>query len=398
MQYREPDANLNAVPAAPEEDEDLPTVVKRGQEAITQAAQKDPHTPLDSKAAQSYLTDLGTLADKYAPSAPPESQKSLAEAVSKANELYKSQANKNEWLEVAQILGRAGAQYAASQAGMANGGQYGRNMAAIDPGAGIDYNARTDRAARDRTQSVNEAKDIATADRQKYEDSQKAGAHKYEANKDYLHQGLGAALKEEADRVAEKGNSIRAARALRGEDVRDQRAIRAAKLHDLDVEQKEVAGQAEARQALANQMLSEGGMDSKTARKIQSSQPQLAAKAGVDLEAVANQMDKQETLLPGWAGGKTSEDETAGKRTILDSILGESKKKLEDIKARRAALLAQPLLESPGAAPAGKKTQAPPPADTKSISAAELAAYAAKHSMAPSAARKFLTDSGYKVE
>ncbi len=335
--------------------EDLLSVTKRGQQSIAkEATSGNPHTPLDSPAAQSYLTDLGALSEKYAPSAPPETQKSLADAVSKANELYKAQANKNEWLEVAQILGRAGAQYAAAQAGMANGGQYGRNMAALDPGAGIDYNARTERAARDRAQSVNEAKDLATTERQNYEDAQKSGAHKYEASKDYLHQGLGAALKEEADRTSEKNANERAARAVTGEDLRDARAIRAAKLHELDIEQKAAGEEDAARKAIANQFLTAGDMSGKSLKKLQETQPQLAAKAGVDLQAVANQMEQQETVRPKWMGGKSGEEETAGKRSILDAILGESSKKLADIKARREALLSAPLTGA-----AGKPATAP---------------------------------------
>lgn len=341
----------------PTEQEDLLTVTKRGQQNIAAAASKDPHTPLDSKAAQSYLTDLGQLSEKYSPGAPPETQKSLADAMARAQRLYEEKANRNEWLEVAQLLGRAGAQFAAAQSGSAHGGQYGHNMSNLDFGQGIDYGARTDRAARDRAQSVSEASALANAERQSYDDSEGGRKHKFEAQKDYLHQGLSSALREEEIARRELADSDRAARALTGEDLRDQRAVRAARLHELDQEEKSVSGEDEARKAIANQFLSAGDMDSKTLRKLQASQPQLAAKAGIDLNQVATKMEEQETVRPGWLGGKTSEEEQAAKRTILDEILRESKTKLADIKARRAALLAAPIGPSGG----GKPTVSSPP-------------------------------------
>lgn len=379
-------------PAAPVGAVENPAeVAKRGQVAVAKAATSgNPNEPLIPQQAKKYLDSLEGLKNQYAPSAPEHTQRTLSEAIERASDLYQNQASKNEWLEVAQILGRAGAQFAAAQSGMAHGGQYGHNMAALDPGAGIDYNARTDRAARDRAQSVNEAKDLATSDRQSTEDLNKSDQFKYGAAKDYAHEGLSTVMKARADQVVERGQDRRAAQALQADMDKDARHTADTTLQDLKIQQATAQKKLDRAMTMSNQILAEDEIDGKTVKKFNASNPGIAGDAGINLSDVSSDIDKAQDKFHFW---NTDEKKAAAKKVLMDYI-----RPLKD-DVDRIAQQKQSLSRGGKTVPteisaASPAPVSPPQSLASTFNDAQIQNYATTHRMNPIEARKYLESTG----
>lgn len=326
---------------AVEEENSLAAAMRRGQKKISDTASKgDPTQPLHSQAARYYLNQLQQANDQFSATAPPESRKALTEALSKAEQLYKDQASKNEWLELAQILGRAGTQYAAAQAGVSHSGRYGQNNAGLDMGPAVDYNARTDRAARDYGQSMKNILDINDVQQREYSNKEKAGKESYERAKEAPEKGLAAALREEEISRQEIGDQLRFNRGLRAAKDTEDRALRASNLKDLDQQDKSLSEKIKARQTLSNLLQQEDDLSSKSANKLQEKYGAVAAAGDVDLAALQTEMAnaKKPMTIMGINTPFNSEDKKK-QSDLLNSKVDELHTLLDAVKARKAQIL-----------------------------------------------------------
>jgi hypothetical protein len=151
--------------------------------------------------------------------APVSARKSLAEAMDKANKAYQERASKNEWAEVAQLVGRSLAQFGAAQEGM----RTGTNMAGLNFGPGIDYGARTDRAARDYQQelkNISQLEDLSTRERKELQD---AARQKYSRESGVLGKALETRLALEREERLAKGAETAEQARIRREDALERK-------------------------------------------------------------------------------------------------------------------------------------------------------------------------------
>lgn len=354
-----------------EEDNTLAGAMKRGQQKISETATKgDPAQPLDSQAAQYYLDQIRTANDQYSPTAPPESRKALASALTRAEQLYKDQATKNEWLEVAQLLGRVGTQFAAAQAGMSSG----RNMANLDMGPTIDYNARTERARRDYNDTIRNVGEQQQLTEREYQTTEKSRLGDLDRKVGAAEKGLSAALREEEIRRRETADEARDSRNNKAAGEREDKSLRAQQLRDLEGQEKDLAGKIKARQTLVNMLQQEDDLSSKSVSKLQEKYGSIAAQGDVDLSDLLAQLDKQTKpgTLNEWSGGfiPTTDPDKDKQTSLLKEKVDEMRSLLDVVRQRKQDLLKgksspapAPQQDSPGAT--GEKD--PPPPKTKRV-------------------------------
>jgi hypothetical protein len=199
-----------------------PVQVKKSKD-ITKLA-KELQSP-ESKVVLDEMTSL-TESPEYQRSTPPETQGQLTSAIQAAREMYTKEANKNDWLEVAQTLAGAVAQYGGAQAA---GNRY---TSQVNPNAGnIDYGSRTSRAQKDYMETVRQAEGESGRTRQQWEDTeaQKRGA--YGQTYEPLKERLRNAQQIESD----------AERAKREAGMESQREGKEAKRNDLQEKKMELS-------------------------------------------------------------------------------------------------------------------------------------------------------------
>lgn len=306
----------------------------------------------------------------YAPSASPDTRKQLKETLDQARQMYDSQVSRNEWLEVAQNLGRAITSFGAAQQGM----KTGRDMSNLSQGPAVDYGSRSERALRERGQSDREATLTEAADRQRFHDTEKQKSGEYGQKHDYLKSALKAALEseQEANKLAKYGqveNAKLSQESRRDKERADQEAARLAKEwrmaegQDILREEKKE----EAKSTLMDALLREDLSD-KNKEKVMMRLGPTAAAAGVDLSAAIAQADKVKEDQPGLlkrtftdAKEKTPEElraalmKSLGIDTSKLAAISDRKKRLEE--ARKTGRL-------PGEQDSGP-SKSPPPTDDK---------------------------------
>lgn len=305
------------------------------------------------RSSQEYLDEYKALVEdpQFQRTAPPDTQKTLREAIDRAERLYQEKTDRNDWLEVAQILSRAGAQFAAAQSGMSSD----RNMAGLQFGPGVDYGARNERAFREYSTQLRTAGDGADRSRQGFLDTDAARKENFGQKTGYLKEAIDTAKAREADteryRRAEAAERERAGRDSARQTQQDQRedAREAARLRDLNLrdlasEEKDLEAQLKARQTLVNQMLQEGDLSSKSVNKLQEKYGALAAQAGVDLAQLREQLER-EGSKPGVLWGTNPDPEK--QQQILSGKIQEVRSLLDAVKTRKSQLL------QPGGAPQG---------------------------------------------
>lgn len=356
------------------------------------AATGDVKDPMDPDASKHYLGQLKSLSDQAASNAatPPETRKSLADAMSRAEELYKGQASKNEWLELAQIIARAGTQLAAAQSGMAHGSGRGRDMSGIDQGPTIDYGERTNRSFREYQQGLGNLEKLSDAQRREYEDSKKLADEDYARKARFAEKGLNSAEEERRLSLQDKREDDRQSRAERHQTTSEDRQMRALQAKDLEQQEKEVRQSLSAALALTANKDLEEDLSSRDAGKLQQKYGDLAGKAGIDLNAVAAEAEKAPEVDKSILGFKYKGSDPQATHKALMSHVENIKKSLAEIRARKEALLAGSSNKS---APSAASSPPPP----KQISADQLAEYSRVHSMEPEAARKYLESQGFQV-
>lgn len=153
-----------------------------------EASSEDASTaPMDNSKSETILKRLLSLQEQAAKAgASPKTQQSLREALTAAKEKYNTEATKNEWLEVAQLMGHALAQFGGAAAGGSRA-----NMANLDFGPGIDYSKRTERALEERRQAEREAGLEATETEREYGLTEGAKQKEFQRQEEPLKTALG---------------------------------------------------------------------------------------------------------------------------------------------------------------------------------------------------------------
>jgi hypothetical protein len=106
---------------------------------------------MGSDEAESLIQQLREERERASQGGAPESlREMLRRGQEKAEELYQKRADRSDWMELAQILTRAGAQFAGAQQGM----RTGRDMSGLQFGPGVDFEGRRERAFREYQQQL----------------------------------------------------------------------------------------------------------------------------------------------------------------------------------------------------------------------------------------------------
>lgn len=335
----------------------------------TAATAGSPDAPMPKDDQQFYLQKLQAIDNdpKFQSVAPPSTRDSLREAIQNANELYSSQSNKNDWLQVAQTLGRAVAQFGAAQQASASGNKF---VGAAPMGQAIDYQAKNDRAASDRNQAIRDAYKDSELSRQDYLDADRSNKENYAMQHDYLTKGLDVSSKNAALNTSETNANRRAdtseanSRARLEQQARidaDREKQRQVFENDkmqrfettdrrkrLDDEEKALQPQVTAGLELASDQGLKEALSNKEGDKLQTKFGALAGKANVDLTSAMNKYEelapkKDRTLLGipvGGILGQTTDDKTPASRQVLLDALGLTDKldRLKQIRAERERL------------------------------------------------------------
>lgn len=234
--------------------EEIKNQTKKALEQSTQLVKKEPAKE-DSSAATAIEEAKGQPKQ-------PEALDRFKEQRDRAYDLYEKAKTRNEWLEVAQLLGQAFTQYAAAQAGMRSG----RPMAGLQIPS-IDYGARTEREARTLERTL---KDIESQreQEQRLEDRLKREGMEQERI------GLERRRVELAEREARTPKESTEDREIRRETRRGLQK----KLDEQEQSLQKAIG--------AQQVIISGDISKKQKEKAQETLLTEAAAAGVDLEQV----------------------------------------------------------------------------------------------------------------
>ncbi len=252
------------------------------------------------KSSQEYLDEYKALSDdpQYAASVPDDTRQSLKDAIARAEQAYNDKASKNEWLEVAQMLGRAGAQFAAATSGAASSGK--ADLSNLNFGAGIDYGARTDRAFREYQQGLRNATDEESMNRQLRMDTDSQRKDEFGRKKDYLKEAINTAQSREGDeeryrRTVELEQS-RATREKKNDDdrakresAREEAAMLKLQEKDLQNQLKEAKSEEQNAKTAASMISTLDDLSPKSVQKLESQLPGTLGKAGItpqDLAAI----------------------------------------------------------------------------------------------------------------
>lgn len=373
----------------------------------TEGDAKRPPLPQES---QTLIDRMNQLAANYE-TAPENSKKSLAQAMDKADQLYKDQANRNEWLEVAQMLGRAGAQFAAGMAGQKAGGA-GRDMT-LNLNPGIDYGKRTEQAAADyrtRLGGLESLQRIGSEEQKNQynrefapleygvKSAENAAERKSRQDIEGGREAQATNRTEASERAAnartqeaERGANLRAQTAQQTEASRDERESRKEQNRDLMNQAKEENAQYKDQLAGIPGIASEIGEDAspkdiaafrnKHAKELGSLSPQDIADA------------KQAATTPGKLWG-TNFDADKFQEELSNKVRSTHSDRLSNIQdaINRLYKKGGPVQST------DQQTSAPATAPAKSVTSAQLTEYSKVHNMSEDAARKFLTSQGYSIQ
>lgn len=315
---------------------------------ITEDEKKSLASKLKSPTSRAYLEKMEAVANDpaYAATVPGDTQSGLKQALDDAKAAYEKKTSQNEWLDVAQTLGRAVAQFGAAQAGQRSG----HDMSNLNMGQPIDYNARSDRAFKEYQQDIGGAKDLAQNSRLAANDEQARRKYELQRQQDYLEKGLGASTNEERFGTSERNADKRitaqqAAEAARMEQQDKRAAEREAlsmkhmDINDLNKQEMDLKGRLEAARALANSATNDEDLNKKSRDDMAKRYGPLAAKAGVDpdtLSSIGEQSKDKGFLGTGMFRG---EDKAKKAELINNQVVAPIKNMLDAIQARKQNLL-----------------------------------------------------------
>lgn len=274
---------------------------------------------------------------QYIETTPPDQRQDLQAKIDAAKSSFQDEKNKNEWLEVAQQVGRAGVAFAA-----ANAGKDKRDMSNLDFGKGIDYQGRTQSAFDQYKAEVTGQQDMADRGRRDALDQNTVRGSNFKKQEGYLKEGLDAVKDQERYSQMIDMETKRSTR----EDAREkERAAREEKrgtdqdkkleLAELNQQEKDLQKQLKASETLKNQLEQEGDLSGKSVKKLEEKYGAIAGQADVDLAQIKGRVDT-EARKPGRFYGTNPDPVKA--RTILSEKSAEVRNLLEGIKARKKEL------------------------------------------------------------
>jgi hypothetical protein len=324
-------------------------------------------------------------------------EKSLKEALAQAKQLYKEESTRNEWLEVAQMLARAGVQFAAAGSGAARSGT--ADLHKLDFGPGIDYSARTDRARKDFQQEADNIEHSDDRRRKDMEDIERQTEQDYKRQEDPIEAQF-KSEENEKDRLArEKAERIKAGREKT--DLTDYRNRQQAlavltKQEDDAVNEKKIAAKNDEEVNAALDTIASGAsLDPKQQRDLEKKYPWFAG--------AAQKASAQRNTLPNITQGRADEETKnvaaalAPYRDKASGNLRASLDKLSDIRRKKEGLASGQI--SPKEVFDQQNTSTPPKSNTnKTMTAAQLQAYATQYKMTEEKARTYLQSQGYTLQ
>lgn len=364
---------------------------------------KDLASKLKSPASQSLLQQMGKVANdpQFSATVPADTQATLKQALQDAKEAYNAKVNQNEWLDVAQTLGRAVAQFGAANAGMRGGNR--ADMSNLNMGHPIDYNSRSDRAFREYQQEIGNARDLDSLARQTSNDEQVRRKYELQRQQDFLDKGLRAATEGERFDTSEKNADRRIQYQTAAERQRmDQQDKRASEreamsnkrldVTDLTKQENDLKSKLEAARALANEAVNDDDLNKKSRDEMAKKYGPLAAKAGVDpndLAAIGEQSKNSGIFGTGFF---RSEDKKKKSELLNQQVIGPIKNMLDAIQARKQSIL-RGINPEPATTPAPIPDAAPAPAPSKDP---KIQQYADQYKLSYDDAKKVLVGRGYK--
>lgn len=331
---------------------------------------------------------------QYTQHAPTTDRQSLQQAIDAAKDTYNKQKNTNEWLDVAQMLGRAGTQFAASKAGKANN----VDMSNLNFGPGIDYNARTNRNFDEYKSAIGTAQDLDRADRQNVLENNAVKQSEFQRKSGMLEKAADreernseANLRDKAvDRrldTSEAGQNKRAAAAAAAQAAENERLrnqIHARSLEsDIKDTKRDLQDSAAAIPAMAEEISGDespkelAAFRNKHARELGSLDPQDIADA------------QKQATAPGRFFG-TNFDKDKFQQALSDKV---RQKKGAELTNLRQAL--DKLTSGSPPTPATPVAQTP---QGKSMTTVDLQKYADLHKISTGDAQKYLESQGYSIK
>lgn len=309
-----------------------PKVAQQPAQSLSQQLSKKPTSELKKDIKQALDVSETVAAAPAAAAASPEAVDRFKQERDRAYELYDKAKTRNEWLEVAQILGQAFTQFGAAQAGM----RTGRNMAGLQI-PGIDYGART---AQEQRLLETRLRDIGGAEEREERLSDKLRREQLERQK------LGLEERELGikERLAKQKATTPAVPKESAEERQIRREERQAERKE--TEQKEAALE----KALgAQQIIASDSSTKKQKEKALEQLEEAAPTAGLDLEQI-----RLESQVPRFFGMRTFGTKTD--ENLVASNIKKSLKAYEQQKQGRQQAPAPATIEPQAPAPAGGGT------------------------------------------
>lgn len=274
---------------------DLPEGVDKQEfNASLQKALQEPEkksTPELKKTISQSLKEADKKADNPPAGTPPEQVDRFKEERDRIYKMYDEAKTRNEWLELAQILGQAVTQFGAAQVGM----RTGRNMAGLQI-PGVDYGART---AQEQRLLETRLRDIGGAEER--EERLADRLRREEADKERI------ALERRRVQLAEKEATIPKESTEERQIRKEERALSQGEFKDRKEALQKAVG--------AQQIIASEATNKKAKQKAQEVLAEESAKAGLDLATIIEQ-----SQVPGMLGLGTNTDEKAVLTNIKASL------------------------------------------------------------------------------
>jgi hypothetical protein len=367
--------------------------------------------------AKKKLKELQKLAETSTVEADPEARKNLHTAVSDARSLYNTQATRNEWLEVAQNLAQAVAQFGAARQASSQGDT---TSGVLGPMVRTDYGARTDRAAKEYGMSRDAATEDYKLGRDELKDRQSLAEKLKQDRMEVGKLGYHTAASEEAAARAEEARSREAALG-RGATVSEGAANRANALAIAGMRHPGAGSGEKIEETQRQETLKEALQDKDRLLKKRDSYVQGSNLSGEDLQDALTSKKASETTLKaadilGKAGISLDEVKAERERLVAansepGTLYGTNLKKgvteeqlnkqaMEIIQKRN---IGDPLtaIQAKIDALQGRKvattSAAATPESPKTLTQAQVDAYASKYNLSPEAAAAHLIKSGFTI-
>lgn len=367
--------------------------------------------PVSPKEADGIIVELKKLDDDYKAdmTAPSYDRTKLEDALNHARELRDTQTNRNDWLEVAQTLSRAVAQFGASQSGMSHEGRYGRDNSGLNFGPGVDFERRNQRAMQEYQQTAKEQGDLANLDRESDKDSNSQAKEDYMSNRDRLQDALKLAESRERQKADQDLYNLREQRQDAKDQGKDDKYLLRENLKDTRTEIDKLSDKDRNLRAAIGVMLRDD-LSSKADDKNKEKIDKLAADAGITSTQLINATDTANKDMPGTAAqvwGKVTGDpidmdanRKKREQSIYQALGSDTKARLDALVAKKARMLKGDT--NPDTNPDSDSSQTPPPvvqSNTGATAATEtdpkVSTYAKEHGIKYARAADILSKRGY---